>query len=227
MISQPGQSSELPQAIGKSSEQHHPPKAPAASKGTHGIVGHPTCSATSTQSGERCRCYPMKGSTVCSTHGGMAPQVRNAAARRLTVRAVEAEAKAVLAFEGITNVWNPLGEVVKLAAELRATLDALAARVNALDAIRYAASGSGTEQTRSEMVLLGQYQDRLARLLDMMMRWDFDNRKLLLEENIAKATGLFLSQLLDRILDRLDLTADQRLLLSVVVPEEARKLAPQ
>lgn len=41
------------------------------------------CTATSTQSGERCKRAPILGGTVCATHGGSAPQVRDAAHRRL------------------------------------------------------------------------------------------------------------------------------------------------
>ena len=188
--------------------QPHTPKHPQPSKGPLGIVGHPTCTATSKRSGLPCQCYPMRGSKVCSTHGGMAPQVKAKAAQRMTLQAVEAEAASVLAFHGIAGVFNPLEEVARLTAETRATLDGIAARVNALDVIRYSASGAGTEQTRAEMVLLGQYQDRLARLLDMMMRWDFDNRRLLLNEYLVKATvtftaGPFMDGVVDGLRDEL------------------------
>lgn len=41
------------------------------------------CSAVSSQSGEPCRKPPIRGATVCASHGGSAPQVREAAKRRL------------------------------------------------------------------------------------------------------------------------------------------------
>lgn len=41
------------------------------------------CSARSKRSGERCRRAPIVGGTVCTMHGGAAPQVRAAARRRL------------------------------------------------------------------------------------------------------------------------------------------------
>lgn len=41
------------------------------------------CSAHSTRSGEQCRKAAIRGGTVCRTHGGGAPQVREAARRRL------------------------------------------------------------------------------------------------------------------------------------------------
>lgn len=41
------------------------------------------CTATGRATGERCRLSAIHGSTVCHKHGGSAPQVRAAAARRL------------------------------------------------------------------------------------------------------------------------------------------------
>lgn len=41
------------------------------------------CTATSKQTGNRCRRYREPGATVCRVHGGAAPQVRKKAALRL------------------------------------------------------------------------------------------------------------------------------------------------
>jgi hypothetical protein len=41
------------------------------------------CAAKSSRSGKRCRAQAIRGGTVCRTHGGSAPQVRNAAAKRI------------------------------------------------------------------------------------------------------------------------------------------------
>lgn len=41
------------------------------------------CTATSKQSGQRCRQHPIPGGTVCRFHGGGAPQVRAKAEERL------------------------------------------------------------------------------------------------------------------------------------------------
>ena len=45
--------------------------------------GKRQCTAKSTTSGERCTKAPIRGGTVCATHGGSAPQVRKKAALRL------------------------------------------------------------------------------------------------------------------------------------------------
>lgn len=41
------------------------------------------CTATIRETGERCTRWPIRGGTVCMAHGGAAPQVRDAANRRL------------------------------------------------------------------------------------------------------------------------------------------------
>lgn len=47
-----------------------------------------SCSAVSSQTGEPCRKPPIRGASVCASHGGSAPQVRDAARRRM-LEAVE------------------------------------------------------------------------------------------------------------------------------------------
>lgn len=47
--------------------------------------GHPSCVAHK-KSGIACRANPIRGGTVCSKHGGMAPQIRRRAREREVVR---------------------------------------------------------------------------------------------------------------------------------------------
>lgn len=47
------------------------------------LGGHPQCTATSKQSGQRCKQPAIVGGTVCVYHGGKAPQVQGAADRRI------------------------------------------------------------------------------------------------------------------------------------------------
>ncbi len=53
------------------------------------------CTATAKATGERCKRAAAPGGTVCVKHGGGAPQVRAAAARRVERQAAEAELAAV------------------------------------------------------------------------------------------------------------------------------------
>lgn len=43
------------------------------------------CTAHSSRHGRPCRAWAMRGSTVCVAHGGRAPQVRDAADRRVMI----------------------------------------------------------------------------------------------------------------------------------------------
>lgn len=148
-----------------------------------------------TGSGNQCRRAPIRGGTVCPSHGGKAPQVRAAAERRRTAQALEADARAVLAFEAVEPVTDPVLALADLASEVRATVRALGQRVNALSDPRYV-SPLGTEQTRAELTLLGQYQDRLARMLTALGQFDLDDRRVRLSEAHAAAVVHVVNRLL-------------------------------
>lgn len=148
-----------------------------------------------TSSGNPCRRAPIRGGTVCPSHGGRAPQVKAAAERRQTAQALEADARAVLAFEAVQPVEDPVLALAELAAEVRATVRALGQRVNALQDPRYV-SPLGTEQTRAELTLLGQYQDRLARMLTALGQFDLDERRVRLTEAQVRAVAHVVERLL-------------------------------
>lgn len=54
-----------------------------------------------TTAGAPCKCYAMQGGRVCRVHGGAAPQVREAAKRRLLQRRLE---------EGFQRDWEAYQE---------------------------------------------------------------------------------------------------------------------
>ncbi|TFI08103.1 hypothetical protein E4P35_13740, partial [Thiopseudomonas sp. 4R-3cl] len=100
----------------------------------------------------------------------------------------------MLAFEAVKPIGDPVLELAELAAEVRATVRALGQRVNALQDPRYV-SPLGTEQTRAELALFGQYQDRLARMLTTLGQLGLDERRVKLDE----AQAAVLVQVLDRL----------------------------
>lgn len=101
--------------------QRHAPKGPLKARdpmdGADPMEGQ--CTATSKQSGERCKRRAIPGGTVCHFHGGAAPQVKAKADERL----------AALEFPAIVR----LGELIE---QTMFPSTAMAAVKDALDRIR-------------------------------------------------------------------------------------------
>jgi len=126
------------------------------------------CSATA-RTGDQCGKPAIPGGATCRVHGGAAPQVVAAAARRIATAAVRAEAEALLGQLGLEPVDDPVSEIGRLAAAALATYEAAAARVNALDGIRFT-DAKGSEQLRAEVAVMERAMDRAGRLLDMQAK---------------------------------------------------------
>lgn len=175
------------------------------------------CKAKAKSTGKRCARYSIEGGTVCRAHGGASKQAKGAAKRRQAevkaAQEVEAHAQAVLAYRAERAVENPLDGLARLATEVTAFKDALAARVNALTSIRYEDMKSA-EQLRSEVALYERALDRTARLLEVMVKLDFEKRMV----SLSEAQFDLVSKVIDQVLDNLDLTEEQRDLIPDVVP---------
>ena len=128
------------------------------------------CTATSNRTGKRCGLARIPGTTVGATHGGKAPQVREAAQHRV------AEAKArelarkvdvdVAQFDG-----NPFEALGNLLARDQAELERFGRLATRLedDQLTYTSKG-GVEMLRA---VLGAYQserDSLGKHLDLLLR---------------------------------------------------------
>jgi hypothetical protein len=125
----------------------------------------------------------MRGGTVCRKHGGGAPQVRAAAARR----EAEDEVRRGLAQLDVTPIEDPFTELSKLAGQVVVWKDQLADKVNELTAVRYEAMGAGTEQLRAEVALFERALDRCASVLGLIAKLDIDTRLARISERQADA----------------------------------------
>lgn len=153
------------------------------------------CGRTSKQTGQPCKNPAGPGGTPCKFHGGAAPQVRDAG----NLRVVEQEIRGTLARLDVSPVDDPFTELAKLAGQVVAWKDALAARVNFLtgggcdqcgggvDELRYEASGAGTEQLRSEVALFERGLDRCASVLGLIAKLNIDERMSRISEKQADA----------------------------------------
>lgn len=118
---------------------------------------------------------------MCETHGGRAKQVLAAAAERR----LDAEVRQTLARLDVADVADPLTELGRLAGQILAWRDAIAARVNQLDAIRYSAVGAGSEQIRGEVQLYERALDRCVQVLGIMAKLNIDSRLARISERQA------------------------------------------
>lgn len=145
-------------------------------------TGREKCTGKANHGG-RCKNWPIRGGRVCGAHGGKAPQVKAAAARRLA----EDRIRRGLADFDITPIADPLTELAQLAGEVVGWKDALRARVNEItgaraerhdaedDGVRYT-SDIGTEQLRAEVALFERAMDRCAAVLGMIAKLNIDER---------------------------------------------------
>jgi hypothetical protein len=175
------------------------------------LMDAPRCTAKSKQSGERCKRRPVPGATVCSMHGGKIPAVAAAAKRRLMTQQVKAEAQAVLAHEGLVGVDDPIELLTRLAAEITAFKDALAARVNALTDIRY--QGAAGEQLRAEVQLYERALDRALKVCEVLAKLDLEGKR----QAAAERYGAEIAALLQAIFVELALSEQQWERVPVVV----------
>lgn len=140
------------------------------------------CTARRTN-GEPCKNAPMRGGLVCRKHGGGTPQARAGASLRLAEQSIRRE----LAQIGVASVDDPFTELSRLAGEVVSFKNRLAEKVNELTALRYEASGAGTEQLRSEVVLFERALDRCAAVLGMITKLGIDERMARVSERQAEA----------------------------------------
>lgn len=193
----------------------------------------PRCTATS-RSGNRCKRRPIPGGTVCSMHGGKAPQVAAAAEARLQAR------QALLAAEtfGLPREVDPhtalLEELHRTAGAVQ-WLGAIVADLDRKDVVwgktrevRGTASDEGADngttyaaQTNAFVRLWQEERDRLAKVAKTCVDVGIEERRV----RLAESAGQQLAAVIRAVLDRLELTDGQRSLAVQVVPDELRRLA--
>ena len=146
--------------------------------------------------------------------------MKSAAQRRLRTQQADADARAVLAHEGIAPITSPLEELGRLTSEVVAFKDALAVRVNAIQGELSQPNSLGTEQLRAEVELYERALDRSGRFLDVLARNGFEEKRLRLQE----AQALAVAGALRRALTAAGLTPEQQSTASATLAQELRAL---
>lgn len=169
--------------------------------------GKTQCTAHA-RSGNPCRQPAVAGATVCRFHGGGAPQVRAAAARRLAER----QAYATLADVEVRPISNPLEALAEVAEEMRAFMTFAGAEVAQLTELT-TSNDAGTEHIAAVVALYERSADRCARLLADWVRLGFDERM----TNLAERQAELVEQYLLAVVADLSLTDEQ----TALVPDAA------
>lgn len=162
--------------------------------------------------GQPCSNRPVTGSDVCGVHGGRAPQTKGAAA----VRVADGKARAAVAAFGLPRDVSPteaLLEEVQWAAGHVAWLRE-----------RVAEGGDRRildPDARALLDLYGQERDRLVRISKVTLDAGVEERRV----QLAESQGALVAGVIRRILVRLNLSAEQEVLVGTVVPSELRALA--
>lgn len=135
------------------------------------------CSAMAKSTGTRCEQPVALGASVCRFHGGRAPQVIAAGARR-AARADAERLLAALVPVDAPPVGDVAAELTRLAAEVVAARTAAAAMVARLDGL----ADPFTGMAAPELALWSRLVDQSSKLLGDMARLGIDARRQVLDE---------------------------------------------
>ena len=177
------------------------------------------CTATSSQSGQRCKARPMAGATVCSTHGGRAPQVRAKAAERL----LEARIRGELAKVDITPITDPAAAYADLAGEQWAFKELARRQLVVLESWGSYSEALG-EQIRPAVQVYTQALAATQKVLADMLRIGLSAEALrAAKERPSREQAEALGRVIDALLGGLDLSADQQARVPAALSAALRK----
>ena len=146
------------------------------------------CSAQSSRTGARCKRFRMLGGTVCATHGGRAPAVKAAAARRIAM----GEVGRLLAEAGNDNP-DPLEGLREELAASGAMVAGLRLLVGELDVAQLHHRG----RPHALISMLGEWSDRRARQCELALKVGFAERELGLAEDQGAVVARVVTAMLD------------------------------
>lgn len=160
------------------------------------------CTATSKQSGDRCKRFAIPGGTVCVMHGGKSPGVRAAA----EARQQEAAAGVVVSRlwdPGAPPVRNAIGALQQLAGSASSALEVLGRE---FDGEPCEECGRGPERDPVRLIAWQRQQRLLHQVLESMERLGIAERHAELESAKVRLVAVAVG----RVFEALGLSADQR-----------------
>jgi len=142
----------------------------------------PRCTGHSSRTGAPCKLAPVRGTSVCHKHGGSAPQVKRAAARRL----IEAEIRDLFGKVSpeIVPVDNPLAAYAEFAGRVMGWMRLMDSLLGELSSVKVTTAAQG-EQVRAEVQLYERAMDRANAVLSSYARLNIDTRLAAITEQQA------------------------------------------
>lgn len=128
----------------------HPPE-PAVPSDPRAIAQE-KCTGHSSKTGERCKRWPLRGSTVCTSHGAAAPQVREKAALRVQEQQALAQARRSAGDLDLGQFGDPFGALETALAHQHHLALRLLALVEQIPDGQLRYQGRISEQLRGEVV---------------------------------------------------------------------------
>jgi hypothetical protein len=181
------------------------------------------CTAAAKRTGEQCARHAIAGAKTCRVHGSATKAAREAAARNVAEQKARAAAAAEAAKTGkvvrpgqdpLTALEDALADVVAIKERLGSIVD----RLND-ESLRY--EGRAGEQLRGEIqAYMASIRD-VVRTAEVLVKLGIAERRQALDEAMA----MTLVSVIKNVLNRLELTPDQRKLSVAVVPEELRAVS--
>lgn len=154
------------------------PRAKRAADGTCERCGqiHTKCAGHSKRTGKPCGQSPIRGGTVCKTHGGTAPQVQAKALRRLAASNLERQAAATLDLVEVQEITDPLGLLLDVLGEIRAFQLFLANHVADLGTDLTGLSKDDVEHVRAILAAYERALERTAKTAALVVRLNIEER---------------------------------------------------
>lgn len=197
---------------------------------------NPRCGAKK-RDGNACGAPPIKGGTRCVRHGGRAPQVQAAAARRLAKASAQDQMLKAVRTLGLPQDVDPgkalldeihwtAGHVAWLREKVQELQDEelVWGRTQTDNGIGPQGPVDTTTEKAGPSVWYELYmkeRDHLAKVCALALRAGIEERKV----KLAESQGALVADVIRRILAALNLTPDQQALVPEIVPQQLRLLA--
>lgn len=178
------------------------------------------CVGTVTKTGEQCSKPPIKGALVCTAHGGKTPNVRKAAAMKLTEEYVRREIDSMREVAQLRSVGDIYDDLLEVASDNRAWRLLLRDRVSYLTTLHTNPTEHTGEQVRADVLLFERSLERSAKIGEVLARLNLDERKQALDERTAAQLAL----VIQTILGDLNLTPEQQAIAAEAAPRRVREL---